>query len=288
MFSKDSLDIFKSNLATTNRIWEYFTCHNSVHKRIDVFSELINYIGTVSTKEEFDLRFLEATNLNPKMIEATPLFTAVSDLKISVIEEGIEKTFDFKSITNTECLEFLDKVDFYKIFDSGEISLPSYFLGVAVGLDSNGRKNRGGKLMENFVKQKFLESNWTPGTQWMEQVKTSKIDELFNIDFVKTGSSVKDKQLDFVLVTKEHIYLIETNFFNSGGSKINSMLSRFKNMGENINVDYNSSTHQIHFLWITDGKKLTTDLGGLTDAYNNIELIMNIKNLEDNSLDLLV
>ncbi|CAM9122633.1 DpnII family type II restriction endonuclease [Mycoplasma marinum] len=283
MFNKDSFEVIKGNLIKTNRNWKYFTNHEKVMREFERFEQLVVGIGKVN-KADFIKKFIEITSSNRELIEITPLLSAVRTTKLLVLDDSQEeKIFDFKSMNPQECISFLEEIGFFNLFNNGPIDLPSYYLGVEVGLDSNGRKNRGGKLMENFVCDKLKESKWNAGEQWMSQVKSRKISELFNVDF--QVNIIKNKQFDFVIVSESDIYVIETNFFNSGGSKINSMLGRFKEIGAKCSRDYFSSTHNIHFIWITDGEKLTDDLGGFEEAYNNIEIIMNIENLENGSLN---
>ncbi len=284
MFKKDSFETFKKNLIISNKDWNYFTGYEKVQNNLDKFKSLVLYIGKVNA-HEFKIKFIEYTSENPDYIEATPLFSAVRDTEVVVLEAGVEKIFNFKNITPEESLVFLRKVGFFNIFQNGPIDLPSYFLGVEVGLDSNARKNRSGKLMESYVKKKLIESRWAEGNEWASQVKSNKIQNYFNISFIQNKEKRKNKQFDFVLVTKKHIYLIETNFFNSNGSKINSMLGRFQKMADDVNNDYKSTTHEIHFVWVTDGQHLKSDLGGFEDAYKKIEIILNIKNLDNNVFD---
>lgn len=51
-----------------------------------------------------------------------------------------------------EALSFLKESGFLELVSNRNIkSIPDYFIGVEVGLDSNGRKNRSGTSMENLV-----------------------------------------------------------------------------------------------------------------------------------------
>ncbi len=89
-----------------------------------------------------------------------------------------------------------------EIFVNNKIkNLYDYVFGIEVGLDTNARKNRGGKVMEALIANKFRAEN----LNFSEQTKTQDLG-------VYLGSDVK--KFDFVIKTNTQIYLIETNFYN--------------------------------------------------------------------------
>ena len=56
-------------------------------------------------------------------------------------------------------------------------NLVDYATGVEVGLDSNGRKNRGGTLMEGLVEEFVSDTCQKLGLQYMAQANAKKIKE---------------------------------------------------------------------------------------------------------------
>ena len=137
--------------------------------------------------------------------------------------------------------------------------------GIEVGLDTNARKNRGGKEMENTL-TKIFENNEVP---FSKEVKHTTFKSLTSL-----GDDVK--RFDFVIKTKIKTYLIETNFYNGGGSKLNEVARAYSDIAVKIN-----KYPEFEFVWITDGKGWLSAKNKLQEAYNNIPHLYNLTNLKD-------
>ena len=71
------------------------------------------------------------------------------------------------------------------------------------------------------------------------------------------------KRWDFVVKTKNTIYVIETNFYTGGGSKLNETARSYKMIAEEAR-----QVVGVEFMWITDG-------GGWRSARRNLEETFN-------------
>lgn len=80
------------------------------------------------------------------------------------------------------------------------------------GLDSNKRKNRGGHQMENFA------------AKYQREITSSTLG-------LPKGFAT-NKRWDFVIRTVNHLYVIETNFYTSGGSKLNETARSYRLIAE--------------------------------------------------------
>lgn len=74
----------------------------------------------------------------------------------------------------------------------------------------------------------------------------------------------------------EKIYLIEVNFYSSGGSKLNEVARSYSDIAPKIN-----SVPGFEFVWITDGIGWKSAKNKLQEAYNIIPHIYNLTNLEE-------
>lgn len=64
---------------------------------------------------------------------------------------------------------------------------------------------------------------------------TKEIEDSWNIDLsLSTNAGDVAKKFDFVVKTNNQIYAFETNFYKSGGSKLNEAARSFKNIAEEI------------------------------------------------------
>ncbi|MBO6037364.1 MAG: hypothetical protein J6P29_02215 [Acetobacter sp.] len=75
-----------------------------------------------------------------------------------------------------------------------------------------------------------------------------------------------EKRFDFVIKTEQQLYAIETNFYASGGSKLNETSRSYKTLAQEIDT-----INGLTFIWITDGL-------GWQSAKNNLEETFDVLN----------
>jgi type II restriction enzyme len=83
------------------------------------------------------------------------------------------------------------------------------------------------------------------------------------------------KRFDFVIKTKVKTYLIETNFYNGGGSKLNEVARAYSDVAPKINQYEN-----FEFVWITDGQGWLSAKNKLEEAFSIIPSVYNLSNLD--------
>lgn len=144
-------------------------------------------------------------------------------------------------------------------------------------LDSNGRKNRGGHLMEDLVEKYIVKASFIKGVNYFKEMKISEIEEKFKIDLSQISNNGKTvKRFDFVIKTENMIYGIETNFYASSGSKLNETARSYKQIAQEAK-DINSFT----FVWFTDGKGWIDARNNLKETFEILETIYNIDDMEN-------
>jgi type II restriction enzyme len=87
------------------------------------------------------------------------------------------------------------------------------------------------------------------------------------------------KRFDFVIKTKVKTYLIETNFYNSSGSKLNETARSYSDLAPKINQYSN-----FEFVWITDGEGWLSAKNKLEEAYSNYFKKQETRNREFSSI----
>ena len=156
-------------------------------------------------------------------------------------------------------------------------NLVDYATGVETGLDSNGRKNRGGHLMEDLVESFIKKAGFQKDKTYFKEMKIKEIEDKFNIDLSEISNKGKTvKRFDFVIKTEDKVYGIETNFYASSGSKLNETARSYKQIAQ--------EAHRINnfkFVWFTDGKGWIDARNNLEETFEVMEYIYNIKDLED-------
>ena len=82
-------------------------------------------------------------------------------------------------------------------------NLYDYVLGIEVGLDSNGRKNRGGHLMENLVEEYIVKAGYKKNDTYFKEMYLKDIERKWNLDLsAMSGNNVSAKRFDFSALSK--------------------------------------------------------------------------------------
>ena len=84
------------------------------------------------------------------------------------------------------------------------------------------------------------------------------------------------KRFDFVIETDYKTYLIETNYYNGGGSKLNEVARAYSELAPKIN-----QYPAYEFVWITDGQGWHSAKSKLEEAYGIIPRIYNLTSISD-------
>lgn len=196
------------------------------------------------------------------------LIAVRDDGKKSVMDsEGkcIKLTQLFESIEGV--MEFLTATGLADLFRQRQVKdLVDYVFGVETGLDSNGRKNRGGHVMEATVEKRLKEK----GIAFEKEVSSMRWGKL------QTALGDDEKRFDFVIEKTGITYLIEVNFYNGGGSKLNEVARAYSELAPKINA-----VEGFEFVWITDGIGWKSARGKLQEAYNTIPRVYNLESLEE-------
>ena len=157
-------------------------------------------------------------------------------------------------------------------------NLVDYATGVETGLDSNGRKNRGGHLMENLVESYIKKAGFEKDKNYFKEMYIHEIEKKWNVDLSAISNQGKmEKRFDFVIKTDKQIYVVETNFYSSEGSKLNETARSYKTLAQEV-----ATIDGVTFVWFTDGCGWTSARHNLEETFDVLDTIYNIKDLEDN------
>ena len=160
-------------------------------------------------------------------------------------------------------------------------NLYDYLLGVEVGLDSNGRKNRGGHLMENLVEEYIVKAGYKKNESYFKEMYLADIEKKWNMNLsAMSGNNVSTKRFDFVIKTNKQVYVIETNFYSSGGSKLNETARSYKMLAEE-----SRKVKGVTFIWVTDGLGWIGARKNLEETFNELPALYNISDLDNGILN---
>ena len=270
---------FRSSIKT----WDYFVNWNKVFTNSASFEIALNKLNYLLGKDDLQGEFYRLYESNPDIAKALPVLLAVRENNLEIYNKTSKEleSYDFSGEGGdvNKYFEFLDKSGLIKLFQRDGIkNLVDYVIGVEVGLDSNGRKNRGGTLMEEIVGlflEDFCKQN---NLKYIPQASPSKIKLKWSFDIVVDKS---ERSFDFAVYNPRNnkIKLFETNFYNGGGSKLKAVCGEFRSLYDEL------KRQSIEFIWITDGLGWHTAKRPLEETYNHNDYVFNLSMLEDGALN---
>lgn len=273
---KDWFKTFRDSISDYNYYVDFEKVYRNVGKLKVELNILNSLIGSKHIEEDFEKLLVQY----PQVLKCIPLILAVRGQEIYAIDGDGEYIFNFKKINYTvdEYKMFMRKTGLFDLISNHIINnLVDYVTGVEVGLDSNGRKNRGGHLMENLVEDYLQNAGLVKGKDYFKEMYISDIQSHWDIDLSNISNTGKtEKRFDFVVKKNEVIYGIEANFYKSGGSKLNETARSYKN----ITVEA-KEIPGFTFVWFTDGKgwkKAKHNLEETFDVLDNLYCITDLEN----------
>ena len=155
-------------------------------------------------------------------------------------------------------------------------NLVDYALGVETGLDSNGRKNRGGHQMEELVEKYIQSAGFIKDKNYFKEMYLVDIESKWNIDLSAISNQGKAaKRFDYVVKTQSMIYAIEANFYGGGGSKLNETARSYKMLSQEADT-----IEGFTFVWFTDGIGWKSARGNLRETFDVMEHVYSIDDME--------
>lgn len=273
------LGTFRNSICDYN----YYVDFEKVFINVDSIKIELNILNSLICSKNIEKDFEKLLVEYPQILKCIPALLAVRGREIYTIDGDGEYLFNFKTMNYSveEYKMFMRKTGLLDLISNHIINnLVDYVTGVEVGLDSNGRKNRGGHLMENLVESYFQKEGLVKGVDYFKEMYISDIESRWNIDLSGISNQGKsEKRFDFVIKTANTIYGIETNFYTSGGSKLNETARSYKTIAlESKEIDGFS------FVWFTDGQGWQSARHNLEETFDIMDNIYNIQDLENGVL----
>lgn len=274
------LSEFRNSIAD----YGYYVDFKKIYRNIDNIKIELNILNSLIGSKNIESDFEVLIKKYPEVLKCIPLLLAVRTNEIYAIDGDGEFTYQFKvpNLSIEQYKIFMRKTGLFDLIQNHIINnIVDYVTGVETGLDSNARKNRGGHLMENLVESFIKKSGFTRDKTYFKEMYIHQIVEKWNIDLSAISNEGKtEKRFDFVIKTDSMIYGIETNFYSSGGSKLNETARSYKTLAlEADNID------GFTFVWFTDGKGWTNARHNLEETFDVMEHIYNIKDMENGIID---
>lgn len=282
----DWLSKFRSSIAN----YSYYVDFEKVHRNVDGIKVELNILNSLIGSKDIENEFTNLLKKYPEIIKCVPILLAVRANEIYCQDEngGYLYKFDYdKYPPNSHayferCQYFMRETGLFDLLENHIINnLVDYVTGVETGLDSNGRKNRGGHLMEDLVESFIVKAGFVKGKNYFKEMYIHEITEKWDIDLSAISNQGKaEKRFDFVIKTEKMIYGIETNFYTGGGSKLNETARSYKQIAQEA-----ATINGFEFVWFTDGSGWTSARHNLEETFDVMENIYSIDDLENGILN---
>lgn len=257
----------------------------------------LNILNTLIGKENIEELFSSLIEKYPEVLSSIPILLATHENKIkslsnstSTLIEAIKnkesekiysdyKIYNFKNrnLEIKEYSKYLKNSGLFDMLKDKKIkNLVDYVLGIEVGMDTNVRKSRSGQIMETITEEYI---KLIPDVEYLVQPKAKDIDKKYGTNLSSIYKATK--KFDFAYISKVDgkVILVETNYYGAQGSKPNETARSYMRLNEDI-----KQIEGVRFVWITDGKGWIPSRNNLEDAYDAIEHLYIIKDLENGIL----
>lgn len=269
-----------SNFKTSIVDYTYYVDFKKVYKNTDELKIELNILNSLIGSKNIEDDFRKILNEYPNVLRCIPILLAVRNSEIYATDNGDTIKYSFKNMNlsiDQYCV-FMQKTGLFNLIKNHIISnLVDYVTGVETGLDSNGRKNRTGHLMENLVESYIKKAGFIKNISYFKEMYINEISSKWNIDLSNISNYGKtEKRFDFVIKTKNNIYAIETNFYTASGSKLNETARSYKTLALE-----SKEISGFEFVWFTDGngwKRAKHNLEETFDVMNHLYNIEDMKN----------
>ena len=281
----DWLSTFRDSIAD----YKYYIDFEKVHRNVDGIKVELNILNSLVGSTTIEEQFVELVTRYPETLKCIPLLLAVRSNEIYCQDANGGVLYQFK--TPQSFLNVANLIEQYKYFmrETGLFdllqnrivsNLVDYVTGIETGLDSNGRKNRGGHLMENLVEGFLQRAGLIRDVNYFKEMYIHQIRDKWGVDLSAISNQGKtEKRFDFVVKTASMIYGVETNFYGSSGSKLNETARSYKTLAlEAKTID------GFTFVWFTDGRGWFSARHNLEETFDVMPSIYNIKDLEEGAV----
>ena len=274
------LEKFKTSISN----YSYYVDFDKVYKLAGKYKVELNILNSLIGSNDIEKEFENIILKYPETLEVIPMLLAVRSNEIFIKDSTNDYLFKFDKIVYSidDYIKFMRETGLFELLQKHIINnLYDYLLGVEVGLDSNGRKSRGGDLMEDLVEDYIIKAGYIKNKTYFKEMYTSEIESKWNIDLsILKGDIKATKRWDFVIKTDNQIYVIETNFYATQGSKLNETARSYELIANKVkNID------GLTFIWITDGAGWKHAKLPLNETFNVLDTLYNIDDLDNGVLE---
>ena len=259
--------------------YDYYIDFEKVVRNVEEVKVELNILNSLIGSKSIEEDFEKIVTKYPETLQCIPLLLAVRGNEIYAQDEEGAFLYNFKKMNYSveQYTVFMHKTGLFDMIANHLVNnIVDYALGIETGLDSNGRKNRGGHQMEDLVEKYIVAAGFEKDVNYFKEMYIKDIEAKWGLDLSSLSSDGKStKRFDFVVKTENMVYGIETNFYTGGGSKLNETARSYELLSQHADA-INGFT----FVWFTDGIGWKSARGNLRETFEVIDTIYSIDDME--------
>ena len=274
------LSTFRESIAS----YKYYVDFDKVYNNCNDIKIELNILNSLVGSNDIENDFEVLIQRYPEVLKCILILLAKREKDIYCIDKNGTFNYNFKKMNYpaSQYKYFMKETGLFELISKRLINnLVDYVLGVEVGLNSNGRKNRGGDLMEDLVESFIQKAGYVKGVTYFKEMYLSDLEVKTGLDLSALSNEGKtEKRFDYVIITSNCTYACECNFYASEGSKLNETARSYKTLALESKCIPN-----FKFVWFTDGLGWMSARNNLKETFDVLDTIYNIKELEDGVLN---
>lgn len=286
---KRNFDEWLNTMIDSIASWTYYTDFPKIYEKVDGIKVELNILNSLVGSKDIENEFKSLVHKYPNVLSTIPILLAKREKEIIVKDAKQDYIFNFKkpNYSIDDYALFMRKSGLFDLLEKHIISnLVDYVSGVEVGMDTNARKNRTGRAMEEIVESYLKKLGLEKNKTYFKEMYKSEVESKFGIDLscIKNDEKTNaEKRFDYVMHVNGHTYCCECNFYSGGGSKLNETARSYKEI-----VLETKDVKDFTFIWFTDGKGWFFAKNNLKETFDILDTLYNIQDLKSGILNQLI
>ena len=176
------LSKFRPSISSYN----YYIDFEKVVRNVEEIKVELNILNSLIGSKNIEEEFEKIVTKYPETLKCIPLLLAVRGNEIYAQDEEGAFLYNFKKMNYgvEQYRVFMHKTGLFDMIANHLVNnLVDYALGIETGLDSNGRKNRGGHQMEALVEKYIVAAGFEKNVNYFKEMYLKNIGILICLHF---------------------------------------------------------------------------------------------------------
>lgn len=189
-----NFDEWLSKFRPSISSYDYYIDFEKVVRNVEEIKVELNILNSLIGSKSIEEDFEKIVTKYPETLQCIPLLLAVRGNEIYAQDEEGAFLYNFKKMNYSveQYKVFMRKTGLFDMIANHLVNnLVDYALGIETGLDSNGRKNRGGHQMEDLVEKYIVAAGFEKDVNYFKEMYLKDIEERINPYNLQIGMKIE-------------------------------------------------------------------------------------------------